>query len=172
MTKNAKATPAPAVTVAAPAIKLLVGEKAIKAAMVSIHRRGQTLQQDIHVAACSVLAHVEKHSDIRLITELLAAVPEMTRKNAMKDWFTAFGPVMFDGDTVEFVKGKPVDMKGAMAEPFWLFSPEKPYQAIDVAKLIDGVIRKLTNDEKQTGVKHTAIVHGLAKLKPATMAQA
>jgi hypothetical protein len=170
MTKATTATTAP--VVAAPAIKLLVGEKAIKAAFVSIHRRGQQLQQDIHVAACSVLQHVAKHSDIRLITELLAAVPEMGRKNAMRDWFSFFGPVAFEQDTATFVKGKACDLKGAMAEPFWTFSPEKPYEAIDVAKMLDGLIKKLAKDEKETGKSgaHTALMTGLAKLKPVVAA--
>lgn len=174
MTKpTATATTAPAMPVMA-TVKLLVGEKAIKAALVSIHRRGQSLQQDMHVAACSVLAHVEKHSDIRLISELLTAMPESARKNAMRDWFVAFGPVTFDGDSPMFVKGGKCDIKAAMAEPFWQFSPEKPYEAVDVSKLLDGLIKKLVKDEKETGAanKHAAIIHALAKLKPATMAQA
>jgi hypothetical protein len=171
--KKANATTAPAQPVVA-TVKLLVGEKAIKDALASIYRRGQTLQMDIHQAACSVLAHVEKHSDIRLITDLLAAMPEAARKNALRDWYVAFGPVTFDGDTPVFVKGGRVDMKGAMLSPFWSFSPEKPYEAVDVAKLLDSVIKKLAKDEKETGSsgKHTAIMHALAKLKPAQMAQA
>ncbi|KRR22151.1 hypothetical protein [Bradyrhizobium retamae] len=170
MTKTAKATTAPATPVVA-TVKLLVGEKAIKAALVSIHRRGQTLQQDIHQAACSVLDHVAKHSDIRLVTELLVACPDMTRKNALKDWFVAFGPVMIDGDEVTFVKGKACDVKGAMLEPFWMFSPEPVYVPVDVAALLDKIIKKLAKDEKETGAtgKHTALMHSLAKLKPATV---
>ena len=42
MTKTANATPAPAV-------KLLVGVKAIEAALKSIFTRGRTLQDDMHL---------------------------------------------------------------------------------------------------------------------------
>jgi hypothetical protein len=173
---TAKATKATTAPVAAPAaaaptatVKLLVGEKAIKDALMSIKRRGQTLQMDIHQAACSVLAHVEKHSDIRLITELLTAMPEMARKNAMKEWFVKFGPVTIDGDDIEFVKGKGCDVNGGMLVPFWSLLPEPKYQAIEVEKFLDKAIKQLARDEKELGKPglHTALMHKLAALKPA-----
>lgn len=169
-TKTATATTAPAVTATA-TIKLLVGEKAIKAALVSIHRRGQSLQQDMHVAACSVLAHIEKHSDIRLISDLLTAMPESSRKNAMRDWFVKFGPVMFEGNDPVFVKGKTCDLKAAMATTFWALVPEPEYKPIEVASFIDGMIKKLVRDEKELGTanKHAALIASLAKLKPANV---
>jgi hypothetical protein len=168
MTKAIKAAPAPAQPVVA-TVKLLVGEKAIKDALMSIHRRGQTLQQDMHVAACSVLAHVEKHSDIRLITAMIAACPEMTRKNALKEWFVKFGPVTIDGDEVEFVKGKGCDLKTAMLTPFWTLLPEPDYKAIEVVKFLDKAIKQLARDEKELGKPglHSALMHKLAALKPA-----
>ncbi|OSI20088.1 hypothetical protein [Bradyrhizobium canariense] len=167
---NATATPAVKPVAAATAtVKLLVGEKAIKDALMSIHRRGQTLQQDMHVAACSVLSHVEKHSDIRLISALLAAAPEMTRKNALKEWFVKFGPVTIEGDEVEFVKGKGCDLKTAMLTPFWTLLPEPEYKAIEVEKFLDKAIKQLARDEKELGKPglHTALMHKLASLKPA-----
>src|SRR6185312_15120942 len=90
-------------------IKLIDGESAIKKALASIQTRGATLQRDIHTAACSVLAHVGKHSDIRLVTELLKALPDMTRKNAVKAWFEFYGPVTFaEGDVIKFNASNPV----------------------------------------------------------------
>lgn len=151
----------------APAIKLLVGVKAIEDALMSIHRRGQTLQQDIHVAACSVLQHLGQHSDIRMVAKLFNAMPEASRKNAMRDWFAAFGPVTFDGDTPVFVPGGKVKLGDAMANPFWKFSPEKPYQAIDVAALIASTIKKLEKDAKETKANHAPLIAGLEKLIPA-----
>ncbi|WP_156164416.1 hypothetical protein [Bradyrhizobium sp. LTSP885] len=148
-------------------MKLLVGTKAIEDALMSIHRRGQTLQADIHVAACSVLQHLGQHSDIRIVAKLLNAMPEMGRKNAMRDWFVEYGPVMFDGDQPVFMQGGKVRLGDAMANPFWKFSPEKPYEAIDVAALIASTIKKLQKDEKEAKANHGSLIAGLEKLIPA-----
>lgn len=160
MTKPVKAT-------AAPALKLLNGVAAIETALKSIFTRGQTLQQDIHVAACSVLKHIGEHSDIRLANSLLAAMPEASRRNAMRDWLAFYGPIMFEGDKPVFVKGGKVLLGDAMGNPFWKFSPEKPYEAMDVQAAIASLVKKLAKDQKETGVSHGAIIAGLEKLVPA-----
>jgi hypothetical protein len=166
--KTATATTAPAKPVkAASVMKLLVGTKAIEDALMSIHRRGQTLQQDMHVAACSVLQHIGQHSDIRMAAKLLNAMPEAARKNAMRDWLSEFGPITFDGDNPIFVQGGKVRLGDAQANPFWKFSPEKPYQAVDVAALIASTIKKLEKDQKETKANHGSLIAGLEKLIPA-----
>jgi hypothetical protein len=159
-----KPAQAAAKPVAAPTMKLLVGTKAIEDALVSIHRRGQSLQADIHVAACSVLQHIGQHSDIRMAAKLLLAMPESSRKNAMRDWLVEFGPITFDGDNPVFVQGGKVRLGDAMAMPFWKLSPEKPYEAIDVSALIASTIKKLVKDQKETKVDHSAVIAGLEKL--------
>ena len=146
---------------------LLKGVKAIEDACVSISRRGATLQQDIHVAACSGLKHVGEHSDIRLIETLLKACPDMTRRNAIRDWFTAFGPVTFENNAAKFIQGGRTLLGDAMSKPFWSFSPEKPYVAVDLAALIGSTIKKLERDEKETKVSHGVTIAALAKLVPA-----
>jgi hypothetical protein len=166
--KTATATTAPAIKPEkASMMKLLVGTKAIEDALMSIHRRGQTLQQDMHVAACSVLAHIGQHSDIRMAAKLLNAMPEAARKNAMRDWLSEFGPITFDGDNPIFVQGGKVRLGDAQANPFWKFSPEKPYQAVDVAALIASTIKKLEKDQKETKANHGTLIAGLEKLIPA-----
>jgi hypothetical protein len=161
MTTQAKATPAPA-------LKLLVGVKAIETALKSIFTRGQSLQADIHVAACSVLKHIGEHNDVRLANDLLAAMPEASRKNALRDWLSAFGPITFDEhDKAVHVKGGKVKLGDAMALPFWKFSPEKPYVALDVAKFMTSVVSKLKRDQKETKVDHSVMINALEKLVPA-----
>ena len=160
---TAKATKA----TAAPALKLLVGVPAIEAALKSIFTRGQTLQDDIHVAACSILQHIGKHSDIRMANDLLAAMPEASRKNAMREWLATFGPIMFEGDKPVFVKGGKVKLGDAMAMPFWKLVPEKPYEAIDVAKFMASMVKKLVKDQKETKVDHSQLIRKLETLVPA-----
>ena len=157
MTKTANATPAPAV-------KLLVGVKAIEAALKSIFTRGQTLQDDMHIAACSVLAHVGKHSDIRLVNDLLAAMPEASRKNAMRDWFAKFGPVTFEGDKPAFNRNGKVYLGDAMAMPFWKLVPEKPYEPLVIDKFVAAMIKKLKKDAKETKRDHSALINKISKI--------
>lgn len=156
-----KAVKAPA------AMKLFEGQPAIEAALKSIFTRGQSLQKDIHIAACSVLAHIGKHSDVRLVNKLLAAMPEASRKNAMRDWLMAFGPIMFEQDKPVYVKGGKVSLGNAMAEPFWLFSPEPVYHPLDLSKFIKSMVRKLEKDAKETKADHSAIINAMQKLVPA-----
>lgn len=146
------------------AMVLLDTTKDIDNALESIKRRGGTLQGDIHVAACSILMHLDKHQDIRIVERLLSAMPDMSRKNAMRDWLAHNGPVMFDGDRPQHVKGKAVSLAAAQGTPFWKFSPEKPYEPLVISKAIEQLIKKLQKDEKETHVSHGAIILGLNKL--------
>jgi hypothetical protein len=163
MTKAANA-------VTAPALKLTTDVKKIEAMLTSIHRRGLTLQDDIHLALCSVLQHVGKHADTRLIDTAMAALPDMVRKQAVQKWFTAFGPVEFDGDDVMLVKGKATKLGDAMAMPFYKFNPKLDYVALtdeDIAGMIEKLAKRLKTDAKKTQRDHSAMIHALTKIKPA-----
>lgn len=160
---------------ATPSLKLLSAVKDIEAALVSIGRRGATLQADIHVALCSVLQHVGKHSDTRLIDVAMAALPDMVRKQAVQKWFTAFGPVEFEQDDVLFVKGKKTLLGDAMDNPFYGFNPKLDYVALTddaIVGMIDKLAKRLKTDGKKTQRDHSAMINALAKIKPAAMAQA
>jgi hypothetical protein len=157
MTKTANATPAPA-------LKLLVGVPAIEKALKSIFTRGQSLQADIHVAACSVLKHIGEHSDIRLANDLLAAMPEAARKNAMRDWLTKFGPILFEGDKAVFNRNGKVMLGDAMAKPFWKLVPEKPYEPLVIDKFVAAMIKKLEKDAKETKRDHSALINKISKI--------
>lgn len=153
--KATKATPAPA-------LKLVVGEAAIKTELKAIFAAGQSYQARVHIAACSVLQHVGKHSDVRLVDVLLASMPELSRKTALMIWLAEFGPIAFDEhDKATFVKKGKTRLGNAMAMPFWKLTVEKPYQPIDIAKFITGAVKKLERDQKETKVDHTAMIRAL-----------
>ena len=163
MTKATKATPAPA-------LKLMTSVAAIEAALTSIHRRGVTLQDDIHLALCSVLQHVGKHSDTRLIDAAMAALPDMVRKQAVQKWFTAFGPVEFESDDVILVRGKSTKLGDAMAMPFHKFNPKLDYIPLDdeaILSMIAKLTKRLKTDAKKTQRDHSAMINALSKIKPA-----
>lgn len=148
---------------------LIKGEDAIAKALKSIHTRGQSLQKDVHVAACSILAHIEDNRDVRVVEKfmgmLVNALPQSYRINAMRDWLVEFGPVAFDNNKPVFVKDKATNLAGAMAMPFWQLSPEKPYQPLETAKAIDALIKKFQKDQDETGKDHSATIAALELAK-------
>jgi hypothetical protein len=125
------------------------------------YARGQSLQNEAHKIACSVLAHVEQHSDIRVVSKFLATMPELSRVNALRSWFEEFGPIAFEKNAPVFVKGKATHLNIAMAMPFWKFKQEQPYQPVDAAKALDKLIKRLTKDMKETGIDHNATIQAL-----------
>ncbi|QIG67181.1 hypothetical protein [Rhizobium phage RHEph27] len=150
-------------------VELHKGEAAIATALKSIHKRGQSLQRDVHIAACSILHHIEEHRDVRVVEKFIGmmvnALPESYRINAMRDWLVEFGPIAFDQNKPVFVKDKATDMAGALKTPFWHFSPEKPYQALDKVKAIDALIKKFQKDQDETGEDHSATIAALELAK-------
>lgn len=142
---------------AAPAIVLMTSLKDIKAETVYIATTGKEMQERIHRLACSVLAHTHKHRNINVLTDFLAAVPDMVRKNALQQWFETFGSVEFtaakDGDKPAWrmrPAGHKVRLGDAMVKPFWKFKANEgaPYQAMDMKAYLQTNISKLEKDIK------------------------
>ena len=149
------------------AIKLIEGESAIKKALESIKARGASLQRDIHTAACSVLAHVGKHKDVRLVSKLLESMPDMSRKNAIKAWFESFGPVAWnEKGEIMYQPATRMQLGAAMGKPFWSFKPEAAYVPLEVSKAFDSFIKRLEKDSKETGRDHAKLISQLTNLRP------
>ena len=125
----------------------------------SIKGRGNTLQMDVHKAACGVLHRMNElgNNDVRIVGKLMESLPASYRTNAMRDWFTAFGPVAWDKNKPVFARDKAdktIALTAALAEPFWLFSPEADYKPLDVDKALYALIKKLTADQTKSGAHH------------------
>ncbi|MCY1708348.1 hypothetical protein [Pannonibacter sp. SL95] len=151
------------------ALKLIDGEDNITKAIESVKRRGATLQRDIHILACSVLAHLGKNGDTRVVDRFVAgmidAMPEMARINALREWFETFGPVSFKDNKPVYQRDGKTRLGDAMAQPFWRFQPEKAYVPLDVTKFVDQALSKLAKDAKQTGRDHSALLAHLQAAK-------
>lgn len=158
---------------AKPALALLASVKAIEAGIASIHTIGQTLQSQMHIVACSVLKHLGKNGDVRLLMKLVEAMPDMSRKNSLILWFETFGPVQYDTKNKSFVyiKAQAVKLGDAMAKPFWKFKANEgaPYEPLDMAKYIDQQISKLEKDAKEGKRDHTALINALRSYKAGQM---
>jgi hypothetical protein len=149
-----------------PAMKLLTTAGSIETGLKAFFTAGQTLQATSHMLACSVLQHVGKHSDVRLVDTMLAAMPEFSRKTALMIWFAKFGPITFDATTnkASFVKGGKTLLGDAMGTPFWKLTKDVKYEPIVIDKFIAAMIKKLTRDAKETNRDHSAIISKISKV--------
>ena len=148
-----------------PVLTLLTTVRAIEAGITSIHTAGQTLQTQMHIVACSVLQHVGKNKDTRVLMKLINAMPDMSRKNSLIQWFETFGNVKYstEGKTFVIVKDKAVKLGTAIDKPFWKFKATEGvvYEPIDVAALVAQTIAKLTKDAEKTKRDHTGLIKAL-----------
>lgn len=155
MTANAKVT-----------LKLIPAAK-LDAEIETFSKTAIKLQERAHRIACSVLAKVITDGDVRTVMKFVHCMPEMVRVNGLRAWFEAHGPVKFvqdnDGnETIVHVKGDKANRKlgNGMAKPFYKFSANegKPYEAIDLVKLVEQTVKRLEKDAKETGRDHTALI--------------
>lgn len=125
----------------------------ITKAIASIQKRGVTLQNDIHKTALSCLKHVEMHGDITLANRLLDAMPGMGRKNALADWFVAFGKFTASEDEknglLAYSSDKETMLSEATATPFWEFKPEPKWVPFDFDKAVTAVLKKAETARKK-----------------------
>ncbi len=147
-------------------IKLLEGAPAIGKAIASIATRGKRFEQDVHLAACSVLAHVEKCGDITLANLLIGAVPTLARKNALRDWFINFGRMEYDAKnkTMTYNHKKVTLQDDANATPFWKFKPEAEYVPFDLNAAIQAVLKRAQKAARHGDKVDTDKLTALSKL--------
>jgi hypothetical protein len=146
-------------------MKLYMTVAEIDKAVLAFHKKGQTLQSEAHKLACSVLRHLGEHGDIRVVAKFIASMPEMSRANALRAWFEAFGPIAFDKNEPSYAKAKPVKLGEAIEMPFWKFKPEPEYVPLDAAAALEKLIKRLVKDAKETGADHNETIAAL-KLVP------
>jgi hypothetical protein len=160
-----------AVKPAAPAatLTLVVGVTNITARLSALKSTLANAQTETHVLACSILSHVGKHKDVRLVTTMLESLGDMVRKNAVKSWFEAHGPIAFDDKgAIRFEKSRPLKLAEAMGKPFWKFKPESVYQPLEMDKTFDRWVKMLETDQTKAGRDHSALIAQLLALRPAS----
>lgn len=134
-------------------MKLITGTESIDKAILSIQTRGKKLDQDIHIAACSCINHIELHGDVTLLNRLVAAMPKGSRVNALREFSEAFGKVVFNTESKEFdySKKKVTLLEEAMATSWTEFKPEQAYQAMDfdaeLAKVLKKAFSRVSSDK-------------------------
>lgn len=163
-------------------MQLIVESKPLAKLVSSIAERGIKLDADMHLAACSVLAHTAAHRNKTLIGNLVEALPKSARRKALIDWFERFGPyrigytncavVMPKADTPEWVAY--MDdfeqiIERACDTPFWLEKETgaKDKKPLDMSAIIAYLNRKAVDKtaDADTQSKIAAVAKFAAQLE-------
>lgn len=149
--KNAK-TAAPAM----PAVIIISSKVELNKRITALKTSAADLQFEMHVLACSVLVHLEKHRNLNVLTHFLDAIPDMVRVNSLKLWFETFGTVSFTPVTPDakpewrFDASKKVRLGDAMVKPFYKFKALEgaPYKPLVMDDYVNKQIAALEKDIK------------------------
>lgn len=125
-------------------MKIITSKTALVTAIESIRTRGKKLDNDIWIAAVSVIGHVGEHGDVTLARTLVDAMPKGSRVNALLAFMETFGKLTFNTDTKEldYDKTKTTELESAQETSWVEFKPEVPYQGLDLNKAILALIKK------------------------------
>ena len=131
-------------------MKLITDKAAILTAIKSINVRGKRLDNDIWIAAVSAMQHHDKHGDVTIVNELVSAMPNGSRVNALREFILAHGKVTFDDETQTFLHAKDgtFDLDGALAKSWTEFKPEPPYTPVDAVKMVAAMVKKVQAERK------------------------
>jgi hypothetical protein len=70
--------------------------KVIRSRITQVGTLAASVQQEIHVLACSIVGHALQHGDVTLADALLQGVGKGVRHQALVAWFETFGPFRFN----------------------------------------------------------------------------
>lgn len=122
---------------------LIKGNTAILALIKQIHANGKALDDEIQLAAMSVINHVELHGDTTVVNTLYLAMPKGARKAALSAWLLTHGKLIANkgkgSDLQPFGynrEGK-TDLEGGAAKPWYTFKLDKAPS--EVFNLLDGI---------------------------------
>ncbi len=134
----------------------LVGAKNIDALIAEITEIGAKLDHKLWIAAVSAMLLHSGCGQTGKINDVLRAMPNGSRTNAMKDFILAHGAVNWNEEKEVFTHDKKgtFDLDGALAKSWTEYKPEQPYRPVDALKLIQAVVTKITK-EREEGDKVT-----------------
>lgn len=135
--------------------KLLLGVAAINKAIASIHTRGKRLDNDIQLAALSVINHVEEHRDVTVVNTLIDAMPKGSRVNALREFILQHGKVAYNEETKDFSfnRDAETDLEGAAAIMWTEFKPEAPFVPLDLMGSLTKLLKKADKEAAEKGTK-------------------
>jgi len=143
-------------------MKLIVEKAAFEAAIKSIASCGKRLDAAIHRVAVSAAVHTAKNGNPVHVNALIENMPKGSRVNAVREWFTRFGPVSYNSETKLFETDKehaklmlsemaagavvPSDVLEGISTPWTDLKPEGAYVPIDFTAMI---VKAVTTAQKR-----------------------
>lgn len=126
-----------------------------------IRRAGKKLDPYIHTTAVECIRHFESHGDCTLLTNLMDALPQSSRKEGFKVWVEAHTPAAWNTKLKRFKKitteNAPAFLvEEADAKPFWEFTKEatpKVLTYLDTLKKIEQLGNNLRKQLDSDNVK-------------------
>ena len=142
-------------------MKLYTEKSVFADALKSIVSCGKRLDKSIQQFAVSAALHAVVNSNPCHINDLIENMPKGSRGNAIKDWFTTFGPVAWNAKTSKFDLDKDLRDDGqaqlkagadlpeviavAILTPWTDFAPDPKYHPMDLV----AVIMKAVNEAQK-----------------------
>lgn len=155
-------------------------EASITKAIQSLHKRGETLQLDIHRVLVAVAVRWASSGDCRPVAghiNLLLTKDKLggVRKNAIREWVETFMQLALNGEGEFYVPanlkaGKHLNVKDLGNNRWWEFKVEAEYKPIqDAHKLVAQLVAKLEKDRATLGESSEVDPALIAALKAANM---
>jgi len=135
-------------------MKLITGKTKIVAAITAVAASGVKWENDVQVLALSVMAHSAKNREVSLMNQLIDAMPNGARTNALRAYFDKFSCATFveamgkNPAHFAFDKDKKHDHAGAAETTWSKFKPETPYQPIDIHSQLNRLLSRVEKDDK------------------------
>lgn len=128
------------------------------AMITAIKRSSDKLRRDVDICAASCIVHAIVHGNVTPARQLLVAMGEGMRTNAMRSFFEGCGPFVYEarGDDdadLHFDKSRSAAFKkdynkdklkfasNLMANPYYRFRPEAPYQGFNLREKLESLIK-------------------------------
>jgi hypothetical protein len=130
--------------------------------------KGKQWAEEGHTLALSILAHHTETGDIGPVNRLLTTMPKGTKRNAMAEWFLAFGKLSVTDDKsrpMKHDKTKEAKLEDAKATPWYEFQPEK--EIVEVFDLQAALKSLLARAGKATKVSDPELFKALEAAKAA-----
>lgn len=142
-------------------LKLMTQAEAL-AAIPMLATDAASVQERIHVIACSTLDHVRAHGDTRGVTALMNALPKGQRVKALAAWYRAFSSnklsLKLDKDSGTWVadlakkrEDGDFNIEGACDVTFADFTVERDPVSVTVDLLIRNLVRTANNTDNFDG---------------------
>ncbi|HXS14444.1 MAG TPA: hypothetical protein VN734_17225 [Acidobacteriaceae bacterium] len=161
-------------------IKLLTQSDLMKA-VAELKTVAATVQDSIHVCACSGLDHVRAHGDTTGVVALMNALPNGQRVKALAFWFKKFSNsklILTQDKSTKVWAAKlskqrlesDFDVAGAMEITFADLTDERDPQSTTVEGLLKSLVAKSTNSENFDGTDIPKVTPEARKFSAALVA--